>query len=125
MVVKTQCKGRGIIGLDVGVDNVKRFFPQRIPAIDLDLGHLQIRCELTADFWNGYPHITDRRLGAWLEAKHTKRSNGMASVSLDMIPVGKDSYRLQPMSASGKAATNRTIAASAKPETKISAQPAA
>lgn len=95
MVVKTHCQGRRITALDVGIDNVKRHFTKRISAIDFDLGHLQIRCELSAEFWNGHPEITDRRLCSWLENKNFKRSFGESFIFLDMIPEGNNSFRLE------------------------------
>ena len=113
MVVKAQCNGRGIIGLDVGIDNVRRYFPERVPAIELQLGHLQIQCDLSPDFWNGRPEIRDRRLCAWLEAKNLNGKYGQAAVSMAMIPSGKNSFRLQPLSVSGNV------------ETRLLAQPAA
>ena len=65
MVVKTQSKGRGITGLHVGANNVRRYFPKDISVIELQLDHLQIQCGLPPDFWHGQPEIYDPRLGAW------------------------------------------------------------
>ncbi len=59
MVVRTQCKGRGITGLHVGVNNVRRYFPKDISVIELQLDHLQIQCGLRPEFWNGEPDIVD------------------------------------------------------------------
>ncbi|MGA8043149.1 MAG: hypothetical protein WCA37_10130, partial [Terracidiphilus sp.] len=70
MVVRTQCKGRGITGLHVGVNNVRRYFPKDISVIELQLDHLQIQCGLNPEFWHGQPDIFDPRLCAWLEARH-------------------------------------------------------
>jgi len=94
MVVKTQSKGIGITGLHVGTDNVRRYFPNRIPVIELQLGHLQIQCSLTPDFWQGKPEIYDPRLCAWLESKHLHGRPDRASIPLAMIPTGNNSYRI-------------------------------
>lgn len=59
MVVKTQSKGRGVTGLHVGANNVRRYFPKQISSIELQLGHLQIECGLKPDFWLGEPEIFD------------------------------------------------------------------
>ena len=97
MVVKTQSKGIGITGLDVGTDNVRRYFPNRIPVIELQLGHLQIQCSLTPDFWQGKPEIYDPRLCAWLEYRHMRAATDRSPIPLAMIPLGENSFRLQPV----------------------------
>jgi len=51
MVVKTQSKGRELIGLAVGANNARRFFPKDAAVIELELDHLQIQCGLGPDFW--------------------------------------------------------------------------
>ena len=53
MVVKTQCKGREITGVEVGIGNVRRYFSKEMAAIELLLDHLQIRCDLAPNFWRG------------------------------------------------------------------------
>jgi hypothetical protein len=98
MVVKTQCKGLGVTGLHVGVSNVRRYFPKNISSIELQLDHLQIQCGLKPDFWRGEPEIFDPRLCAWLEARHMHTNLDRAPIPLAMIPAGKNSYRLQPVS---------------------------
>jgi hypothetical protein len=42
MVVKTQNRGRSVTGLNVGANNVQRYFPQNILIIELQLDYLQI-----------------------------------------------------------------------------------
>lgn len=97
MVVKTQSKGRELIGLAVGASNVRRFFPKDAAVIELELDHLQIQCGLGPDFWRGQPEIHDPRLCAWLKAKNFEGKPGQTSICLAMIPSGKNSYRLQPL----------------------------
>jgi len=103
MVVKTQSKGRSVTGLNVGATNVRRYFPKHVVAVELQLDHLQIECGLNPDFWLGEGEIHDRRLCAWLESKSALGLPGQTSVPLAMIPSGKNSFRLQPISASGRA----------------------
>jgi hypothetical protein len=103
MVVKTQSKGLGVTGLHVGADNVRRYFPKQIAVIELQLGHLQIQCRLAPDFWLGEPDIYDPRLCAWLESKHLHGKPDRRPVPLAMIPAGKNSFRLQPLSMNGHA----------------------
>jgi hypothetical protein len=97
MVVKTQSKGRGITGLHVGVNNVRRYFPKHISSIELQLDHLQIQCGLKPDFWQGQPEIFDPRLCAWLEARLMQAKPDRAPILLAMIPEGRNSFRLQPV----------------------------
>lgn len=96
MVVKTHSKSRGMTGLDVGINNVERYFSPGTRAIELQLGHLEIQCELPPEFWQGRPEIYDPRLCAWLEAKHFCGVIGQGPVSLSLIPSGKNSFRLGP-----------------------------
>lgn len=111
MVVKTQSKGRGITGLHVGSDNVRRYFPQKIQAIELELGHLHIQCDLAPEFWNGCPEIFDPRLCAWLEAKYLNSKSDSDAVLLSLVPSGKNSFRLQPVNGQAKAKISSSSAA--------------
>ena len=99
MVVKTQSKGRGVTGLHVGAHNVRRYFPESVSSIELQLDHLNIQCGLKLDFWQGEPEIVDARLGAWLESRHMHGQMDRAPIPLAMIPAGKNSFRLQPVRA--------------------------
>jgi len=103
MVVKTQCKGREITGVEVGTGNVRRYFPKDANVIELHLDHLLIQLGLDPDFWQGQTALCDRRLCAWLESKNFHGRPGDAPVPLALIPSGKNIYRLQPIAANGKA----------------------
>jgi hypothetical protein len=106
MVVKTQSKGRGITGLHVGANNVRRYFPRNISSIELQLDHLQIQCGLKPNFWQGEPEIFDPRLCAWLESRHLHAKSDRAPVPLAMIPEGKNRFRLQPVRLNGRVRLN-------------------
>jgi hypothetical protein len=108
MVVKTQSKGRGVTGLNVGISNVQRYFPKGVAVIELQLDHLQIQCDLGPDFWNNEPEIFDPRLCAWLESKHFHCNPGRAPVPLAMIPSGKNSFRLRAVTANSQARSRTT-----------------
>jgi hypothetical protein len=98
MIVRAQVNGRGVTALHVGTNNVRRFFPSRIPAIELDLGHLKIQCELHPGFWQDEPEIRDHRLCTWLETKRRQSKSGGRPIYLAMIPTQPNSFRLQPVS---------------------------
>ena len=102
MLVKTQSKGHGVTGLNVGTDNVRRYFPKGTKNIELQLGHLSIQCGLKPDFWQGQPEIYDPRLCAWLESKNLQ-CLANRTVPLALIPDGKNSFRLQPVSLAPRA----------------------
>lgn len=95
MVVKTQSKGRGITGLNVGSSNVQRYFSRSVSYVELQLDHVQIQCDLSPTFWQDQPEIFDPRLCAWLESKHLNPVAGREPVPLDLIPEGKNSFRLR------------------------------
>ena len=99
MVVKTQSKGREVLGLQVGIANARRYFSKDASVIELQLDHLQIQCGLAPDFWSEHPEIHDRRLCAWLEQKNFHGKVGDSPLPLAMIPSGKNSFRLQPLGA--------------------------
>jgi hypothetical protein len=88
-----QNKGRSITGLRVGMSNVRRYFRAGLKAIDLDLGHLRIRCDLPTSFWRDRPEISDPRLCAWLQNKFSRENLNGAPLLLEMVPAG-DGYRL-------------------------------
>jgi hypothetical protein len=113
MVVKTQSKGRGVTGLNVGINNVERYFPRGVQFVEFQLDHLQIQCDLAPDFWQGQPEIYDPRLCAWLESKHFNAKHGKAPMQLALIPAGKNSFRIRP------------VAANAHSSGKITSHPAA
>jgi len=102
MVVKTQSKGRGVTGLNVGATNVRRYFPQQIAVIELLLDHLQIQCGLAPGFWQGQPEIYDPRLCAWLESKNFHERPDRPPTPLAMIPTGKNCFRVQPTHGHGQ-----------------------
>ena len=102
MLVKAQSKGRSVIGLNVGIDNVRRYFPKELVTIELELDHLRIECGLSPDFWRNAGKIRDRRLCAWLETKYfSKQPLRHTLIALDLVPLGKNSFRLQAVSAPG------------------------
>jgi hypothetical protein len=96
MVVKSLWNGHRVSGLYVGVNNVRRYFPKNVAAIDLHLDHLRIRCELKPHFWEGRPEIQDPRLCNWLELKQLQ---GKGRRSMAMIPSGEDAFILGPANA--------------------------
>jgi hypothetical protein len=112
MVVRTQCRGREFTGVEVGANNVLRYFPRQIEVIEIQLDHLRIQCDLAPGFWNGQPQISDPRLSAWLEAKNFKGKPGERPVPLALIPSGKNCFRLQTLEALAREHA-RTTAASA------------
>jgi hypothetical protein len=94
MVVTSQCNGHRVVGLYVGASNVRRYFPREVSAIELQLDHLRIECDLTSNFWNGRPEIRDPRLCLWLESKHAQRKESGTPLSLAMTPLGERSFTL-------------------------------
>jgi len=96
MVVRTQRKCHGMTGLNIGVNNVQRYFPPSMVRIELRLDHLAIACDLAPEFWHGQPEIYDPRLCAWLESKHCCSPAGVTQIALDLQPEGHNSFRLAP-----------------------------
>jgi hypothetical protein len=93
MVVKSLWNGHRVTGLYVGIKNVRRYFPRNVGAIDLQLDHLRIQCELKPHFWEGRPEIQDPRLCIWLELKQIQ---GKGRRSMAMIPCDDHSFILGP-----------------------------
>ncbi len=94
MVVKAQYEGRRVLGLYVGVNNVRRYFSRRMGAVEFQLDHLRIECGLTPRFWDGQPEIHDPRLCEWLASKNLHELPCRTAVPLAMIPSGKNSFKL-------------------------------
>ena len=96
MVVRTVNNGHVIAGLYVGPRNARRHFPRRLKSVELQMGHLRIRCELQPDFWQGRPEICDPRLSGWLESKIFHHRPRRAPAPVALIPMGKNTFRLHP-----------------------------
>jgi hypothetical protein len=97
MVVTSQCSGNRVTGLYVGAQNVQRYFPRNVLAIELQLDHLRIECGLPPLFWEGQPELHDPRLCLWLELKQSQQKEGRTPMPLDMIPSGEHSFTLGPV----------------------------
>ncbi len=113
MVVMSQCNGNRVMGLYVGTNNVRRYFPKQISAIELQLDHLRIECGLTSRFWEGQPEIHDPRLCLWLESKHSQRRGRRESMPLAMTPSGESSFVLGPVRHDEHSKARRNSAAKA------------
>lgn len=97
MLVTSQCDGNRVIGLYIGADNVRRYFPKQVSRIELQLDHLCIECGLDPHFWNGQPEIHDPRLCLWLESKQSQRRERRTPMPLAMMPSGDHSFTLGPV----------------------------
>ena len=95
MVVQIQRNGRSVTGLHIGSRNVRRYFPKSQQSVDLELGHLLIRCRLQPDFWLNEPQISDPRLSAWLEAKEPEGKTRGGRMQMLLVPVKGESFRLE------------------------------
>jgi hypothetical protein len=98
MLVTTQNEAHGVTGLHVGESNVRRYFPNRVSVIELQLDHLSIQCRLDPSFWQDDPVIRDPRLCTWLEARHLHRTKDRAPVSLVLVPIGNNAFQVQALS---------------------------
>ena len=98
MVVTSKSIGCRVMGLYIGVDNVQRYFPQRVEEIELQLDHLRIECKLTPDFWLDQPEIRDPRLCIWLESKRLTGRGRQSPAVISMVPSGENSFILSPAS---------------------------
>jgi len=103
MVVKTQSKGPGVTGLNVGTTNAQRYFQRGLPFVELQLDHLQIQCDLAPCFWDDQPEIFDPRLCAWLESKYLNSATTRGPIPVTLIPSGKNSFRLRVVPADNPA----------------------
>lgn len=101
MFVKALSKSRGVTGLLVGTGNARRYFPQDIYTIELEIGHLKIQCRLEKEFWSTKPEIHDPRLCAWLESRHMHANAARTPVSLALLPSGQNTFRLESMRRDG------------------------
>jgi len=111
MLVETFNRKPGKTGLDVGSENVQRFFPESLSEIDIHLGHLQIRCSLNPEFWRGEPEIFDERLSTWLESKYLHNKRDRTPIRLAMVPIGTgtNTFRLRPVSLDEKGIRSGTL----------------
>ena len=123
MVVRTLSDGRTVTGIYIGTRNARRNFPERTKIIELQLGHVHIRCELPPEFWRGQPEIRDPRLCDWLELKVFHGRSCRTPVPLVMLAAGKNVFRLHPLklppsSANGLAKIGPAAASALPPRTR-------
>lgn len=97
MVVRTECKGRKVTGIYIGARNVRRNFPRQAAAIEFELGHLRIGCELGPGFWRDQPRISDSRLCEWLEFKFYRESKRITPLPLVLVQCGRSTYKVWPL----------------------------
>ncbi|WP_263356938.1 hypothetical protein [Acidicapsa ligni] len=97
MVVLTQDKRPGVVGLHVGTENAHQFFPHGTFFVELELDHLRIVCTLDPSFWLDRPVIHDLRLSSWLDSKRTSGKLASRTAQLSLIPSGPNAFRLQPL----------------------------
>jgi hypothetical protein len=95
MVVRIQRKGRSVTGLHIGSGNVRQYFPKSRQSIDLQIGHLMIRCKLQPAFWRDEPSISDPRLSLWLEARDPESQTRHAQTQMSLVPAEGESFRLE------------------------------
>jgi hypothetical protein len=95
MVVQTQHRRPGLVGLHIGALNVQQYFPRDVQSVHLELDHLNIICTLDSSFWNDRPEIHDLRLSSWLESKRNSGKLGTQPSPVTLVPCGKASFRIQ------------------------------
>jgi hypothetical protein len=97
MVVLTQDKRPGVVGLHIGTGNARQFFSPDTLLVELELDHLRIVCTLEPSFWEDRPVIHDLRLSSWLDAKRAGGKLASRTAKLSLIPCGPHAFRLQPL----------------------------
>ena len=96
MLVRTQCQGCRVSGLYIGATNVRRNFPRDTAAVEFELGHLRIGCQLKPGFWQGQPQICDPRLCEWLEFKLYRERSRHTPLPLTMVKSSRGPFKLLP-----------------------------
>src|ERR1022692_933440 len=97
LVVQTQSRHVGcprVLGLHVGVRNVRQYFPRNTTAVELHIDHLIIVCPLEPAFWHGQPEIYDARLSSWLQSKRASGKLGTHPSPVTLVPNGESSFRI-------------------------------
>jgi hypothetical protein len=97
MVVRTECKGRRVTGIYIGARNVRRNFRKQAAAIEFELGHLRIGCELNPGFWRDQPRICDSRLCEWLEFKFYRERRYVTPLPLVLIQTSRNAFKVRPL----------------------------
>lgn len=94
-MVRTECKGRRVTGIYIGARNARRNFPRQDAAVEFELGHLRIGCELGPGFWRDQPRICDPRLCEWLEFKLYRERRYLTPLPLALVHSGRNAYRVR------------------------------
>ena len=97
MVVHTQARNCGLVGLQISNEQAREFFPPETTHIEIQLDDLRILCPLPPSFWQDRPEIRDFRLSAWLESKRTSGKLARGAAELALVPTGTGTFRLLPI----------------------------
>jgi hypothetical protein len=95
MLVSMQSDGHSITGIRMGMSDARRFFPQGLRSVDLELDHLRIQCDVRATESLDRAEISDPRLTAWLNEKLYWQKLPRTPVSAELVKSGKCAYRLK------------------------------
>lgn len=97
MVVRTECKGNRVTGIYIGARNARRNFRRQVAAIEIELGHLRIGCELGPGFWRDQPRICDPRLCEWLQYKFYHERRYLTPLPLVLVQSGRNAFKVRPV----------------------------
>lgn len=98
MVVRTECKANRVTGIYIGARNARRNVRKQAAAIEFELGHLRIGCELGPGlFWRDQPRICDSRLCEWLQFKFYRERRRMTPLPLVLVQWGRNAFKIRPL----------------------------
>lgn len=97
MVVRTECKANKVTGIYIGARNARLNFPKQAAAIEFELGHLRIGCELGPGFWRDQPRICDSRLCEWLQFKLYRERKRTIPLPVVLVQSGRNAFKIRPL----------------------------
>ena len=98
MVVRTECKANRVTGIYIGARNARRNVRKQAAAIEFELGHLRIGCELGPGlFWRDQPRICDSRLCEWLQFKFYRERRRMTPLPVVLLQSGRNAFKIRPL----------------------------
>lgn len=72
-------------------------FRKETAAIEFELGHLRIGCELSPGFWRDQPRICDLRLCEWLQFKIYRERRYMTPLPLVLVHSGRNAFKVRTL----------------------------
>lgn len=91
--VRPQAGPKGSYVLWVGHQNAHTYFDRAWESVEIEIGGVSYRCELSRDFWKSSPSLGGSEIDRWIKQLLASAAEDAQS-DLELVPVGRRKFRL-------------------------------